>query len=255
MGRVLRSLRVTIKQFFEQTTINGFIYVADVANHIVVKVGWFVLVIVFMALAMYLVILSFNDWKTNPTVTTIDSAAFPIEELPFPSVTVCQEDQGIRFLSFMSLNCKILWQTIFSRSPEKWAITERILNYAQWSCNDQSGPTCTASETLCTIPELKRPILAIMEKLFEVALGNDVFQNKYPPSQYNSWDTISAVLDSSHKRFIQSYVNLMVNQNGPNDITEAEIQADLFDIFVNKTTESGLVTLADLRPYLNEKNG
>ncbi len=93
-----KSFEQNVQKFFEQTTINGFTYVADDENHIVVKATWFILVILFMTLASYLIALSFHDWAESPTITTTDSAVFPIEKMPFPAVTVCQENEGIRLV-------------------------------------------------------------------------------------------------------------------------------------------------------------
>ncbi len=96
MATSRRSLRENVQQFCLQTTIHGFSYVEDQSNVIVVKAAWFLLIVLFMSLASYLINLSFYDWAENPTITTTDSAVFPIEKMPFPAVTVCQEDDGIR---------------------------------------------------------------------------------------------------------------------------------------------------------------
>ena len=96
MVKTSTRIKQNASSFCEQTTVHGFAYVVDSSNHFVIKIGWFVLVTVFMILACHLIKSSFDDWQDNPTVTTIDSAAFPIENIPFPSVTVCHADPGIR---------------------------------------------------------------------------------------------------------------------------------------------------------------
>ncbi len=212
MARVSKSLRVTLQKFFEQTTINGFTYVADPANHIIVKVGWFILIIVFMVLASYLVVLSFDDWSNNPTVTTIDSATFPIEELPFPSVTVCQEDQGIR-------------------SSEKWALPAEILNYASWFCNEFSHPSCKQNETISSNPTLQRVIYGVMKGLMRMSLQNNILEIRYPSEEGDSWETVrdraglNSHLNNKWLSFIQAYVDHQLSSNG------TDIVDQLFDIF------------------------
>ena len=98
MARMTKKTKViqNVEAFCEQTTIHGFLYTVGSGNHLIVKVAWFMIVAVFMTLACFLIKMSFNDWSENPTVTTTDSAAYPIENEPFPSVTICQEDPGIR---------------------------------------------------------------------------------------------------------------------------------------------------------------
>ncbi len=97
-----KKLSRNLNAFCEQTTIHGFSYVSDVSNQVVIKVGWGLLISVFLTLASFLIKLSFDDWSENPTLTTIDSDVAPIEELPFPAVTVCQEDRGLRYVWFQN---------------------------------------------------------------------------------------------------------------------------------------------------------
>ena len=32
---------------------------------------------------------SLSDWDSNPTITTIESAALPMNNLQFPTITIC----------------------------------------------------------------------------------------------------------------------------------------------------------------------
>ena len=58
-------------------------------------------------------ILFFPDWKEDPTVTLIESVTSPIEELAFPTITLCPTNlnpdrwgPAIRLFDYMKRRCK-----------------------------------------------------------------------------------------------------------------------------------------------------
>ena len=53
---------------------------------------------------------SFNDWTSEPIITTMDSIAAPINDIQFPTVTVCQNGH---------------------RQPDRWAYLETVLNFVK----------------------------------------------------------------------------------------------------------------------------
>lgn len=34
------------------------------------------------------------EWQTNPVVITVETTDFPVEDILFPSITICREEQG-----------------------------------------------------------------------------------------------------------------------------------------------------------------
>ena len=74
-----------------------------------------------------------DDWSASQVVTTLDSIAAPIEEVDFPTVTVCPEEYG---------------------PPNNWAFLETLLNSLTFQCNPSSFanvslfPGCNGSEKL-----------------------------------------------------------------------------------------------------------
>ena len=54
---------------------------------LVVKAGWSLLVLLSISSAGYLIHNSFANWSKSPIATTVST--HPIEELPFPTVTLC----------------------------------------------------------------------------------------------------------------------------------------------------------------------
>ena len=54
----------------------------------------------------------FLAWYNNPIVTTLETLTYPIEELPFPTVTVCPRDSNpdrwgptIKLFDFINRRC------------------------------------------------------------------------------------------------------------------------------------------------------
>ena len=56
----------------------------------------------------------FEDWSENPVITSITTITSPIDELQFPTVTVCSEDQ-----------------------PSNWAFLENVLNFLAFECDSE----------------------------------------------------------------------------------------------------------------------
>ena len=59
---------------------------------------------------------SFISWDDQPTITTLDSIAAPIEDIQFPTVTVCNEEY---------------------KKPDDWTLLEIILNAVAFECKDE----------------------------------------------------------------------------------------------------------------------
>ena len=58
-------------------------------------------------------ILFFLDWEENPTTTSIESVTSPIEDLAFPTITICPTNPNpdrwgpaIRIFDYMKRRCK-----------------------------------------------------------------------------------------------------------------------------------------------------
>ena len=70
-----------VKDFLESSTIHGLVYIST-SKRKLFKIFWVSVVISSFLLASYLISNSFDDWKRNPVITTIQT--FPIKALHFP---------------------------------------------------------------------------------------------------------------------------------------------------------------------------
>ncbi len=96
-----------------------------------------------------------QDWQENPTLTTLESIAAPIQDIPFSTVTVCPE-----------VNVK----------PDVWAYPELILNAIPYECYDYGYtryPEC--NETL----KARKDFVQVLSKLSRTYLRRLIAQNNY----------------------------------------------------------------------------
>ncbi len=123
----MEKVKKQLLEFCSQTTIHGFAYLTDTTSWIITRLFWSCVIVGFLSTALILVQEAFKDWSENPTVTTIESTSASVEELPFPSVTVCQEG--------MSLT-----------QAERWSLPAEILNAHYYSCpTEQYVYNCSLS--------------------------------------------------------------------------------------------------------------
>ena len=64
-------------------------------------------------IAAYMIQLSSITWSEHPVITTLDSITAPIDDVQFPTITVCSADQ-----------------------PNTWAFLENVLNNVAVECDN-----------------------------------------------------------------------------------------------------------------------
>jgi hypothetical protein len=50
------------------------------------------------------------DWKINPIQITVLTTDFPVEKIPFPTITICRKQNnpnGLRFVSKVTIDVEI----------------------------------------------------------------------------------------------------------------------------------------------------
>ena len=117
---------------------------------------------------------SFISWDDQPTITTLDSIAAPIEDIQFPTVTVCNEEY---------------------KKPDDWTLAEIIMNAVAFECRDEY-------DEFITYPGYKElPLCNTTTKLrkdFEFMLNNML---------HNFFQSISAHEDTPLAKMIMTQMN------------------------------------------------
>ena len=69
--------------------------------------------------SIYSTYISYKDWKDNPIITTVNTTAYPIEDIDYPAITICSQGasndvmDGVLFRQFEN------WLKSKGITPEK----------------------------------------------------------------------------------------------------------------------------------------
>ena len=92
-------------QYCQQTSLHGWQYV-DSESSIICKLIWIIIVISCNITAIGFMVTHFQDFIAATTVTNIESSTASLNEITFPSVYVCNENQGnenhVYFVTYVS---------------------------------------------------------------------------------------------------------------------------------------------------------
>ena len=121
-GRILRQhpRQFTNDQYFmkmhneylESSSVHGCSYIHS-RNPTAARAFWFVVIASGFVAASFLIQAAFDDWEKHPVLTTLDTIAAPVQDIRFPTVTVCQDPY---------------------KQPDNWAYLETVLNTLAFSC-------------------------------------------------------------------------------------------------------------------------
>ena len=95
-----------MEQYLESTTVHGFSYLHR-RNSAFDRILWIAIIVTGFSLASFLIHDSVMDWEENQTITTLESITRPIQEVQFPTVTVCPNEKSM---------------------PDNWSFLEKFLN-------------------------------------------------------------------------------------------------------------------------------
>ena len=83
----------TVLEYSSASTIHGISYIFETGRLIFERIFWGLVVVIAIILALTWSITAYKNWQNDPVLTTIATTGLPIENVPFPSITICA--QGI----------------------------------------------------------------------------------------------------------------------------------------------------------------
>ncbi|XP_021936739.1 pickpocket protein 19-like isoform X2 [Zootermopsis nevadensis] len=86
-------IRGFIFDYCENTSLHGMKYIAQRDRHWYERVLWSLLCTIAASGTMYLSAVSWQRFANSPTMSVIESTNFPISNIPFPSVTLCDANR------------------------------------------------------------------------------------------------------------------------------------------------------------------
>ena len=130
-------IRGAVEDYGSNSTIHGLRYITDPKKHNAGRFFWFVVGIISLSLTGYQIFCLQVQWRTqDSTITTLATMNLPIDQIEFPSVTICPQgsvksiSKGIAFREFVqwvqtkSRLANLRLKRSSSTSPhEPWNIT------------------------------------------------------------------------------------------------------------------------------------
>jgi hypothetical protein len=90
LGKVImKRLQCCTKNYFSETSLHGFRYITDAKSSKFKSFFWALVCIISTCLCFILIRSQIRSYYSNRITTTILTTAFPIWEVPFPTVTLC----------------------------------------------------------------------------------------------------------------------------------------------------------------------
>ena len=79
----------TAEEYASSTTIHGIAYCFDLGKWKIDRALWFIIVLAAIAFAAYTTLIVLEE--TDPILTAVETAGLPIEDIMFPSITICPQ--------------------------------------------------------------------------------------------------------------------------------------------------------------------
>ena len=83
----------TLFEYAEASTTHGISYIFERGRLILERVFWVIVVIIAIGFAGTWSFMAYDEWRGDPILTTVSTTGLPIQDVPFPSITICA--QGI----------------------------------------------------------------------------------------------------------------------------------------------------------------
>ena len=87
----LRPIANTSKEYASSTTAHGFAYIVADDRSIIERICWVIIVILAVSFTIFQMTTLYNQWQDDPVITTLETAALPIENIEFPALTICPQ--------------------------------------------------------------------------------------------------------------------------------------------------------------------
>ena len=88
-----------VRDYSEYSTIQGIIYLFQSNQTQCGRMFWLLVVIAMLILGTYWSVIAYNDWISNPVLTTVKTSAFKIKNLEFPALTICGQGANTNIIS------------------------------------------------------------------------------------------------------------------------------------------------------------
>jgi hypothetical protein len=89
-----------IREYSEYSTVAGILYIFMPNQTTAGKVFWIIVITSMLVLSTYWSATLYFQWKDQTVITTVLTAALPVNQIRFPAVTICS--QGFNYDTFLA---------------------------------------------------------------------------------------------------------------------------------------------------------
>jgi hypothetical protein len=89
-----------VQEYSEYSTVAGILYIFMPQQTNAGKLFWVLVVVSMLALSIYWSVVLYFQWEGQTVITTVLTAALPVNQIKFPAVTICS--QGFNYNTFMA---------------------------------------------------------------------------------------------------------------------------------------------------------
>ena len=81
----------SVSEYSSASSIHGLFYLSEDRREFYEKALWFIVVVSASLFAITSSIKAYNQWQDDPILTSIATTAYPVQNVPFPSITICSQ--------------------------------------------------------------------------------------------------------------------------------------------------------------------
>ena len=110
----MRQFKNTLRAYGGSSTVHGVPYILDEGQHPLEKMLWIFLVGIGCWVVAHLSLKIYDDWQTNPVITTVSTTGYSIKNIPYPSVTICAQGSmreitgDVNYLTYNIYYCSLV---------------------------------------------------------------------------------------------------------------------------------------------------
>ena len=124
-------LKNDLTSYLSETTVHGFRYVTE-GRTIFERLIWVLFIALGFGYSIIIISEAFESWKNHPVETTISEVSVPVQELPFPAITVCDTE------------------SLQMPRRNRWMFLEKLLNAVQLKNPEKLMKSIYPGRTICS---------------------------------------------------------------------------------------------------------
>ena len=198
----------SLKEYSEATSIHGISYVLENRITYYERFLWFFVVALAVLFAVLSSLSTYNKWKDDPIVTSVATTAYPVRNVPFPSITICAQGSANDIVDAALFNQLERYLAKKNISFDSLSDEEKIIQTKNFLNDTYPGATKTPNQL---VQMMGSPSVSVESKLKSVAIIN--------PGDHEDCTELVSTIDKRRKRDAEE---MYVEKYCPDGFTKVE---------------------------------